>query len=129
MGDGPLKDVLLKLIIKLKMENNIFLLGQRKNPFYIMRQSNLFTLTSHYEGQSMVLLEALTMGMNVLASDIIANRYVLKDGKYGALVNNEVKDIAEGIEKFILGNNEIYEKFDAKIYNENAIQDFYKLLK
>ena len=34
----------------------------QKNPFYVMKQSNLFALTSHYEGQSMVLLEALTLG-------------------------------------------------------------------
>lgn len=129
MGEGPLKSTLQKLITKLKMENNIFLLGQRNNPFYIMKQSDLFALTSHYEGQSMVLLEALTLGINVLASDIVANRYVLEDGKYGALVKNKVEDIAEGIERFIIGNNQNYESFDAKNYNETAIQDFYKLLR
>ena len=67
----------------------------QKNPFYVMKQSNLFALTSHYEGQSMVLLEALTLGVNVLASDIVANRYVLKDGKYGTLVINEIEEIAK----------------------------------
>ena len=43
----------------------------------------------------MVLLEALTLGVNVLASDIVANRYVLKDGKYGTLVINEIEEIAK----------------------------------
>ncbi|MEJ7174459.1 glycosyltransferase [Staphylococcus caprae] len=128
MGEGPLKKSLQSLIKKLKMRNHVFLLGHRKNPFYVMKQSNLFALTSHYEGQSMVLLEALTLGVNVLASDIVANRYVLKDGKYGTLVINEIEEIAKGIETFILGQNEKYEKFDAEAYNAKAIKEFYDLL-
>ncbi|REH90449.1 glycosyltransferase [Staphylococcus felis] len=128
LGDGPLKEELKNLISKLDLERNVFLLGQRKNPFYIMSQSDLFALTSHYEGQSMVILEALTTETHVLASDIVANRYVLEDEKYGMLVNNKVIDISKGIEQFINKTNVNYKKFDADKYNELAINEFYKLL-
>ncbi len=129
MGEGPLRKTLQKLIKKLKVENHVYLLGQRKNPFYIMKQADAFALTSYYEGQSMVLLEALTLKMNVVASDIVANRYVLKDGDYGALVSHETDEIAKQIELFMTRQNKKYEEFDAGEYNKLAIEEFYSLLK
>ncbi|SUM42946.1 TarF-like protein [Staphylococcus petrasii] len=129
MGEGVEKNKLTKLIKKLKLENHVYLLGQRKNPFYIMKQADVFALTSHYEGQSMVLLEALTLKMNVLASDIVANRYVLNDGNYGALVSHDTDEIAKQIEVFMTKQNKKYDEFDAEAYNKLAIEEFYSLLK
>lgn len=129
MGEGPLRHKLEQQIRKLKLEQHVFLLGQRKNPFYIMKQADVLSLTSYYEGQSMVLLEALSLGMNVLASDIIANRYVLNNGKYGMLVSHDVNDIKHGLARFIKHQTPNYETFNAQEYNQLAIEEFYNLLK
>ncbi|UAS89488.1 CDP-glycerol glycerophosphotransferase family protein [Staphylococcus pseudintermedius] len=128
LGDGPLKGTLKSLVEQLGIQNHVYFLGQRRNPFYIVKRADVFALTSHYEGQSMVILEALTVGTNVLASDIIANRYVLEDEKYGMLVEKNEVDIAKGLEQFINGTNKDYAKFDAVAYNEETIQEFYSLL-
>src|SRR5699024_6617984 len=69
LGDGPLKNQLNKLITSLDLSEHVFLMGQKRNPFNIMRDCDLFVLPSYYEGQSMVLLEALTVGIDILASD------------------------------------------------------------
>ncbi|MDF0284691.1 glycosyltransferase [Staphylococcus pseudintermedius] len=128
LGDGPLKGTLKSLVEQLGIQNHVYFLGQRRNPFFIVKRADVFALTSHYEGQSMVILEALTVGTNVLASDIIANRYVLEDEKYGMLVEKNEVDIAKGLEQFINGTNKDYAKFDAVAYNEKTIQEFYSLL-
>ncbi|PCF51601.1 glycosyltransferase [Staphylococcus delphini] len=128
LGDGPLKGTLKSLVEQLGLQNHVYFLGQRRNPFYIVKRADVFALTSHYEGQSMVILEALTVGTNVLASDIIANRYVLEDEKYGMLVEKNEAHIAKGLEQFINGTNKDYAKFDAVAYNEETIQEFYSLL-
>ncbi|EGQ3679653.1 glycosyltransferase [Staphylococcus pseudintermedius] len=128
LGDGPLKGTLKSLVEQLGIQNHVYFLGQRRNPFFIVKRADVFALTSHYEGQSMVILEALTVGTNVLASDIIANRYVLEDEKYGMLVEKNEVDIAKGLEQFINGTNKDYAKFDAVAYNEETIQEFYSLL-
>ncbi|HDV6016152.1 TPA: CDP-glycerol glycerophosphotransferase family protein [Staphylococcus pseudintermedius] len=117
LGDGPLKGTLKSLVEQLGIQNHVYFLGQRRNPFFIVKRADVFALTSHYEGQSMVILEALTVGTNVLASDIIANRYVLEDEKYGMLVEKNEVDIAKGLEQFINGTNKDYAKFDAVAYN------------
>ncbi|EJD5782593.1 CDP-glycerol glycerophosphotransferase family protein [Staphylococcus pseudintermedius] len=128
LGDGPLKGTLKSLVEQLGIQNHVYFLGQRRNPFFIVKRADVFALTSHYEGQSMVILEALTVGTHVLASDIIANRYVLEDEKYGMLVEKNEVDIAKGLEQFINGTNKDYAKFDAVAYNEETIQEFYSLL-
>ncbi|MDK3684830.1 glycosyltransferase [Staphylococcus pseudintermedius] len=128
LGDGPLKGTLKSLVEQLGIQNHVYFLGQRRNPFFIVKRADVFALTSHYEGQSVVILEALTVGTHVLASDIIANRYVLEDEKYGMLVEKNEVDIAKGLEQFINGTNKDYTKFDAVAYNEETIQEFYSLL-
>lgn len=128
LGDGPLKKALENLIDKLNLNDNVYLVGQKSNPFNIMKKCDLFVLSSHYEGQSMVLLEALTLGTNALASDIPANSYVLKFGDYGMLAENTPELIEDGMKRFINNNTPTYEKFDAEKHNKKALEQFYQLL-
>ncbi|MCD8795099.1 glycosyltransferase [Mammaliicoccus sciuri] len=129
LGDGPLKQPLENLIKKLDLENNVYLVGQKSNPFYIMKQCDLFVLSSHYEGQSMVLLEALTLKTSILASDIPANRYVLKYGDYGMLSENTPDSIEQGIHRYMNRNTPDYETFNEEEYNSRAINEFYNLIR
>ena len=128
LGDGPLKNQLNKLITSLDLSEHVFLMGQKRNPFNIMRDCDLFVLPSYYEGQSMVLLEALTVGIDILASDIPANQYVLDYGKYGMLSFNDAESLQTSIQQFINKETPVYAKFDPELYNKEAIEQFYHLL-
>ncbi|WP_210133194.1 glycosyltransferase [Staphylococcus sp. GDH8C106P] len=128
LGDGPLMSQLSNLITTLKLEDNIFLMGQKRNPFFIMKECDLFVLPSYYEGQSMVLLEALTIGINILASNIVANKYVLDYGKYGMLCDNDYASLANNIIEFINEKTKEFDKFNAEKYNKTAINQFYDML-
>ncbi len=77
----------------------------------------------------MVLLEALTLKVHIIASDIIANRYVLGNGKYGTLVSHDIDDITVALEQCIQKRPSQYEVFNAQEYNQLALKEFYKLLK
>ena len=69
-------------------------------PMY-MNQSKLFILPSLYEGHPKVLIEAMSCGMVVLASNVEGNKEIIQDGINGFLC----KPSAENIEKRI---NEIF---------------------
>ena len=74
----------------------------------------------------MVLLEALTLGMNIIATDIVANRTVLEDGKYGLLVENSIDGLAYGMEFMNRQDKKrVGAKFDGYMYNNKAMQSFY----
>ncbi|MFB9826825.1 CDP-glycerol glycerophosphotransferase family protein [Lederbergia wuyishanensis] len=130
LGEGALKKQLQSLINELNLNNAVFLLGQVENPFSFLKKCDCFVLSSHYEGQPMVLLEAMTLGMKIIATDIIANRTVLEDGKYGLLVENSIEGLEKGME-YIEAERETYKPapFDYKYYNEMAMESFYKPFK
>lgn len=128
LGDGPLKKDLQMLVDQFELQNHVFLVGQVENPFTVLKMCDCFVLSSHYEGQPMVLLEAMTLGMDILATDIIANRTVLEDGKYGALVDNSIDGLIQGLNNFSSHTHPAYAPFDYKEYNKKAMDTFYKVL-
>ena len=125
LGDGPLKSVILEEIEKLQMTKHIFLMGHINNPHHFMSKMDTFVLPSLYEGQPMVLLEALTLGMKVLSSDIPQNAFVLNYGQYGELADGtNVNDFLRGIDKINAAKLNQYDKFDPYKYNQEALREF-----
>ena len=66
IGDGPLKNTLQMQTENLKISEFVTFLGNQKNPFSYLNKMDLFYLSSRYEGQGMVILEALSVGLDVL---------------------------------------------------------------
>lgn len=129
LGEGLLRKDLEALIEELKIEESVFLVGQVENPFKIMKKCDCFVLSSHYEGQPMVLLEAMTMGMKILATDIVANRTVLEQGRYGLLVDNSIEGLVRGLNQLAKNEAEYTtDEFIAEEYNKIAMGTFYKVL-
>ena len=129
LGEGPLRRDLENLIAELRLDESVYLTGQLENPFALMKKCDCFVLSSHYEGQPMVLLEAMTHGMNIIATDIVANRNVLEDGRYGLLVENSIEGLEKGLTQ--LAKNELNNKLDEFIpeeYNKKAMASFYQVL-
>ncbi|WP_286229694.1 CDP-glycerol glycerophosphotransferase family protein [Neobacillus mesonae] len=128
LGDGPLRMELENLIAELGVENSVYLTGQVENPFRFMKKCDCFVLSSHYEGQPMVLLEAMTQGMKIIATDIVANRTVIEDGKYGLLVENSIDGLENGLRQ--MAKEESDYKADVFVpseYNDRAMGTFYKI--
>ncbi|MEG0733078.1 MAG: CDP-glycerol glycerophosphotransferase family protein [Vagococcus sp.] len=128
IGSGPERKNLIEKINELELVEDVTLLGQIYNPFAFMKHCDVFALTSLYEGQSMVLLEALTLGMKCVSTDIPACRKVLEDGEYGVLTKtNDAKGVKEGLEELTFSKNN-FKIFDAYKYNKEALQMFCNLL-
>ncbi|MFE4708194.1 CDP-glycerol glycerophosphotransferase family protein [Peribacillus simplex] len=128
LGQGPLKEDLQAIIDDLDLNHSIHLLGQLENPFSFMEKCDCFVLSSHYEGQPMVLLEAMTLGMKIMATDIVANRTVLENGKYGLLVENSIDGLEKGLSTMVSNDNPKLAKFDYTQYNGLAMETFNKCL-
>lgn len=87
IGDGPIKDQLKMVIQKKSLENDIFLLGLRENPFKFLANSDIFVFSSLYEGFPTVLLEAMACGLPIISTNCKTGPYeILDNGKYGLLV-------------------------------------------
>lgn len=62
--------------------------GETDNVFACLSRADLFVLASHWEGSSTALLEALSVGVPVVATRQAGDaRFVLDEGTYGALAD------------------------------------------
>lgn len=75
IGDGPLKDKLISEVEEANMYNYVTFLGNKKNPFPYLRKCDYLILNSKYEGQGMVALEALALGLEVIMPSRL-NKYL-----------------------------------------------------
>ena len=129
LGDGALKSYLTSLIHRLNLSENVILLGQVINPYYYLSLCDCFVLSSNHEGQPMVLLEALTVGIPIIATDIEGNRGVLANTKE-VLVENNVESLANAMSDFVSqykqGLKRKNQYFDYTDYNKQAMQMFYE---
>ncbi len=92
----------------------------------VLKQCSLFILPSLYEGLGLVILEADTLGIPTLATDIPGPRGFMK--KYGGiLIENSKVGILNGMKMFadskVTAMNVDYEK-----YNNEAVKKFYEII-
>ena len=87
LGEGSRRKNLQSLVVKLGLANIVSMPGWIANPFPFMRQTDVFVLSSDFEGFGNVLIEALACGCNVVSTDCPHGpREILDDGKFGQLV-------------------------------------------
>lgn len=67
IGEGEQRGFLEKMIKRLDLVDKVGLLGQHKNPFAILKQADIFVLSSRLEGWPLVLMEAMSVGLAVVA--------------------------------------------------------------
>lgn len=127
LGEGLLRNNLESEINKLELNDYVFLMGHISDPFSFLKQCDAFVLSSYYEGQPMVLLESLTLGLPVVATNIPANNYVLKNGEYGILTEElTIDSLAKAMKKIM--TEPVTYQFDAHQYNREAIANFYDII-
>lgn len=87
IGDGPLLHKYELLIEKYSLKDDIQILGFLSNPYKYIKASDLFVLSSTYEGLPTVLIEAMACGTKVVSTDCPSGpREILEDGIWGKLV-------------------------------------------
>ena len=113
VGNGDKYNELNEYIVENKLEKDVTLLGFKENPYKYVRASDLFVCSSISEGFSLVIGEAMAIGIPVVSVDCPGPNEVLDFGKYGELVNNNEGDLYNGIKEMI-NNKVLYEKYKNK---------------
>jgi glycosyltransferase involved in cell wall biosynthesis len=70
IGDGILNDEIKSRAKKMNLLENIEFTGFVRNPFEFVKKSRLLVMTSHYEGHCLVVTEALSLGLPVIAGRV-----------------------------------------------------------
>jgi len=87
LGSGDKLTELEELATHLGIGSRVDFPGFVDNPYAFMAKTDLFVLSSQWEGCPNVLIEAMACGAPVLATDCPSGpREILQDGKFGTLV-------------------------------------------
>lgn len=131
LGQGELKKGLQDLAKKLKIENQVHFLGYRTDIQEFLSISDIYVFPSIQEGLPVALMEAMAVGLPIIASNIRGNSDLIRDGENGFLVENRWEEYAVKIQEFI-ENSSLRKNFseqaqrDSVQYDRNKIEEIMK---
>jgi glycosyltransferase involved in cell wall biosynthesis len=104
VGDGPLKDDLIKKVKSLKLESFIFFQGFTRDINRIYQTNSIFLLPSRFEGLPIVLLDSQAHGLPCIAFNCPTGpAEVIENNINGFLINCfDLEDFASKINALIL---------------------------
>lgn len=92
IGDGPYCEILKNQYKGWIETNKIHVLGQRNNVMEILSGCDLFLFATLHENLSNALLEAMAVGLPVVATNVGGNPEVVQNGENGFLIPPENSD-------------------------------------
>ena len=102
----------------INLEDQVKILGYRKDIPQLCCAADAFVFTSIQEGLPRALLEAMADGKAIVCSNIRGNVDLVKDGKGGLVVRNDAESVAAAL-KELIENQRLREEMGA--YNMKAV--------
>ncbi len=122
LGEGDQRRTLEKKIAALQLKEDFVLLGVAENPCPYYAQADIYVHATRFEGKSIAIQEAQTLGCAVIASDCNGNREQIENGEDGILCQLTPEGIAESIET-LLQNEETRKKLGKSAERKNMAQE------
>jgi len=135
IGDGELKEELLKLATALEVTDIVSFLGFINNPFPYVKNADLLLLSSAYEGFGLVICEAMLLGTPVVSTKTSGPIEIINNDTYGLLCEHDDESIYQAVRKMmtdeVLRNRykHLGYKRAADFSVENTIKQFDVLIK
>ena len=121
-GDGTLRSKLGQSAKKLGVESHIIFMGYQEKISECLQEADIFLFPSRQEGLPMAMMEAMSMGLPIIASNIRGNVDLIENGKGGYLVDcDEVNQWMKAI-LYLVGDKEKIDKMGN--YNKQRIVKF-----
>ena len=102
VGIGGEEENLAKKAKDLGLSKSFKLLGFHKNPYQLMAKSDLYICSSHREGFSTAVTEALILGVPVVSTDVSGAKELLgENNEFGIVTDNSTAGIYEGLKTLL----------------------------
>tara|TARA_B100000886_G_scaffold118076_1_gene79394 strand:+ start:88 stop:1179 length:1092 start_codon:yes stop_codon:yes gene_type:complete len=131
LGDGYLLEK-AKIYVRNKKIMNVYLFGTKTDVFKYLYEADLFLSTSLYEGHPISILEAMSIGLPIVASEVTGNIDTITNGLSGFLYRlGDINKAIYYIEK-LMKNNELKLEISnnsflthRKLFNTNKMKNSY----
>lgn len=110
-----------KLVSKYSLQDQILFLGQKSNPYPYFKIADSLLTTSEHEGFPVVYIEAMTLGLPILTTEVSDSKKVIQN-KYGIVTNKDVDSIYKAMKLAINQGIHNEETFNCEEYNNQIKQ-------
>ena len=101
LGEGEQRRYLEKMIDASGLKEDFLLLGAVENPYPYYEQTDIYVHATRFEGKSIAIQEAQTLGCAIIASECSGNRELITDGKDGILCKLTPQAVAHSIMRLL----------------------------
>lgn len=102
VGEGEDRSKLQNLIDEFGLNETCILVGFDENPYKYVSKSDLFICSSHKEGFSTAVTEALVLGIPVVSTEVSGAKELLgNNDEFGIVTNNSEEALYEGVYKML----------------------------
>ena len=127
VGEGKDTNYYKDLVKDNKLTKYIEFLGKKNNPYPYFKISDVFILSSEFEGLPTTLLESLTLNLPIITTNVSDSKTLI-DKKYGIVVDKSDKGIYLGMKEYLDNKIIINDSFNSKKYNENIISKLERVI-
>lgn len=132
-GNGDEKEVrrFHRMIKQYNLSDKVILKGDLKGKelYEHFRRGSIFILTSRWEGFGLVLVEAMSFGLPVVAFSQSGSKEILNDGEYGILCENgNIEEMVKNI-NILTNNQELMKEYKKKSKDRSADFSMKKIIK
>lgn len=97
VGEGPLRSTLESQAKELGVDDVVFFIGLRSNPYQYVSKSDILVVTSDYEGRSIAIDEAQVLGIPVITTNYPTAKDAVVDGETGLICDMTPEAIADAV--------------------------------
>ena len=115
VGDGPDFDGTVALSKEQGADDVLTFVGNKKNPYTYIKQSDFTVLTSKSESYGLVVVESLILKRPIVVAEYPAIYEIIEDGKQGLVAKQNVDSITECVCKMIDNHDGIRDKCEAHL--------------
>lgn len=134
VGDGSAMRDVRMLIKELHVEEYMFPVGMKSNPYPYIRQADLYVQPSRVEAFGLAIIEAMILGRMVISTCTAGAGNIIENGKTGVLCSVDMNEMATQIE-WVIRNPERIRKLQKAVQmiefeekNRECISRFEELL-
>ena len=118
LGDGETQSRITQLVKEKHLEDNVSFEGVKAVSEYLVN-ADIFILPSKYEGMPMSLIEAMGVGLPIVASDVGGIPNMIKNEEEGLLIEPTVEQLKKAICRLI-DNKELRTKIGKGAYKKSS---------
>lgn len=127
VGDGNDYSLYKSLIEERNLQNNVKLLGMKKNPYPYINLCDYIVITSDHEGFPVTFLEAMALNKKIISTISVSDDEI-ELSNYGSIISKDIDDMKKQVLEILKDNNIINKNIDFQKINENRISKLEALI-